>query len=639
MKMDKQYDLFRASARTASRRDEAQSTRLTLILSSYTAEDLAGFHRSLTGSAQTPKPKARLVDVLAGLLDIQTPEEYAGLMEGLTPSLRDALVRGVFEDWIPVAELVSRHGVLIVESAKKYAYYEKTTRIIGASRLELFALDGTGSRLALPGWLRELLIPFVPKPEGWTIHPLARAPDRGWTVDGAVADILPLFRKALGEILETTERRELSRKGLKKADLGRLHATSGLPPFGIAAGHGLDSAELLARFLALFDLADTAGERDPEQLLKTLVGQFFKGKATSSRNAELDYHCRLADSWFEQAALLDHLSRRQGYSVSVFEGIPSARRDFRMGLELVEGLRDPGAWVDARTLFDTLCLHLVSFRVTDEESESYGFGIRAEALVLHGLESVKERYETTLSIAGPWRRDCFARPLFEGYVYLFASLGILEIAEAEPPLPLLRKKKKEPISPADCLWALRLTPLGRWCLGFSGERPLRPVASFEALADEELLLVTFRGSSLERRLFLDLVATPLGAERWRFTEARFIAGCESRRKIEARIDDFKRLIDPEPASRWLAFFEGIRTRAAILPSFEPAFVIPLPADPAIRRVFVENPKLRALAKRVEDGSIVVREADLPALTKLLVGLGFWAPEMPKKPHSRRGEGI
>ena len=634
--MDGQYELFRAATRTAKTRDESQSSRIELILSNYTIDQLAAFYRSLTGSAQLPKPKGRLAGAVARLLDIQSAQEYAALMGSLPAALREALERAVFEDWIPVKDLEARHGVTVIEKGRGSSYYWEKPAILPASRLELFALSEDKSHLALPGWLREFFIPFVTKPALWELHPLAAAPGQSWAIDQGIADILPLFRKALGDILQTMERRDLARKGLKKSELGRLRASSGLPAFGAAAARGLDSAELLARFLALFDLSDSAGQRESEMFLKSLVGQFFAGRSPTkdSKNRELAYYYSLADCWFEQAALFDHLSRRPGYTVSVLDAIPPARSDFKIALKLLEGLGPPGTWVDARVLFTSLCLHLVTFRVTDDESERHALGIKAESISLGGQTTGVQRYESFLPAGETLRRDCIARPIFEGYVYLFACLGLLEIAEQEPPLPLLRKGKSEPISSADCLAALRLTPLGRWCLGFDKERPPRPEARFEAIADEELLIVTFRGSSLERRLYLDLVAEPLGAERWRFTEARFIAGCDSVARIEGRIADFTRLIASESSPRWLSFFEGLRRRAAILSAMEAAFVIPLPADPAIRRVFVDNPRIRALAKRVEDGSIVVRADRLPALAKLLTELGFWAPAI-KKPKAPR----
>jgi hypothetical protein len=642
--MAAQYEYFRGPGESGDKRDEGQARRLYLLLSGYTMERLADFHRALTGLAKAPGPKARLAEALAELFDLQTQEEFAAFSVGLPPHLREALARGVTEDWIGVAEVEKGRGSAIVRHEKMRWSYESDAVLVADARLGFFRLDGRGEWLALEGWIRELLLPFVPKPRGWEALALPKSPRECWSVAEGVTEILPLFRAALRDQLAAFDPVELARKGLKKRGIAALRAASGIPAFGRAAAFGLDSAEHLARFLALFGAGQSAAEKDTLGFIKAVVEDFFQGKkAKAARGTATARHdaspmAGLADSYYEQAALLDHLTRRAGYQLPSYAGLTPARGDFHMALDLLEGLwqRAPGAWMDAGALFDCLRYRLASFRFTDLEVEPLALGVKADSIRLEAGEIQSDPYESFIPVDGPLRRYVVARPLFEGYVYLFAALGLLEIAEAEPALRLLRKGKTAPISAADCLSALRLTPLGRFCLGYCAERPERQTQFFEAIADSELLVVTFRGSSLERRLYLNLVATPLGEERWRFTEARFIEGCETPEKIDARIADFRRLIESEPSARWRAFFAGIKTRAAVLTALEAAVLLPLPADPEIRRIFTEHPRIRALVRRVEDGSVVVRADELPALCKLLASEGFWAPQL-KRPGRKRGD--
>lgn len=632
--MEGKYELFRGRERRSATRDSDQASRIRLLLSGYPVVILTGFLESLTGQPKVSSTKLRLVDALTGLLDLQTPEEYAALLSRLSPPLRGLLERLVFADWLPLAELERDFGLRVEVPPRPY--YDDGPRFLAQGRMGLFMIDAERGHLGLQGWMRELLLPFAPKPGGWLLGPLDTPPPAPWSAVAALPESLPLFRRKLREIFLKESRDEVARKGLRKTLLRELREASDLPRFGLADGEGLDSAELLARFLALFDPGGE--ETGAFESVKLYMERFFGGvkldkSSKPGRGGEggPEYLAELADTWWDSAALLDHLYRRPGTVLPLFEGLCPARRSFRAALDALAALdrESPGAWADARRLFEWLRLHLADFILIDRDAEEELLGIKADSLSLGGRSQDKKEWESYFPITGPRRGEVLARPLFEQYVYLFAVLGLLEIAETEPPRPLLRRGKALPISPADCLAALRLTDLGRWCLGHAEGPPSLAPSSFEALADSELLLVTFKGSSLERRLYLDQVATPIGPERWRFTEARFIEGCDSPERLEARIADFRRLIAAEPSARWTAFFEGLRLRSRLLFGLDNAFLLPLPADPEIRRIFLERPKIRALVRLAEGGSVVLRAEDLPALVKLLRAEGIWAPEFRK----------
>lgn len=109
--------------------------------------------------------------------------------------------------------------------------------------------------------------------------------------------------------------------------------------------------------------------------------------------------------------------------------------------------------------------------------------------------------------------------------------------------------------------------------------------------------------------------------------------------------DYRRGEVGRPSSRWESFppYEDLPRRhrhsprrgagnasstsssSEPLPSREAAWIVPLPADPATREALRSDPKFRALSRRVEDGSVIVRAEDYAAFAKLLAGYGFWAP--------------
>jgi len=182
-----------------------------------------------------------------------------------------------------------------------------------------------------------------------------------------------------------------------------------------------------------------------------------------------------------------------------------------------------------------------------------------------------------------------------------AALGVVEIAEREPPLDLERKGKRVPVCAYDCLYAFRVTALGRYVLGFSDEKPSEPVRVFEAIADPELPLIAFRGRSLERRLFIESIGEPLGSERFRVTDASFSSGCSDAKAVARKVADFRRLIGQKPAPHWERLFSRTQAKASALGKPGHAYVFKAPAEPEVLRALIEAPSLRGLYARAEGG--------------------------------------
>jgi hypothetical protein len=149
--------------------------------------------------------------------------------------------------------------------------------------------------------------------------------------------------------------------------------------------------------------------------------------------------------------------------------------------------------------------------------------------------------------------------------------------------------------------------------GRAGPQPKKQV--FETITDKELLLVTFKGISLERRLFLDQIGIPLGEERYRVTEASFIKGCTSPAEILKRIEKFKLLIDAEPSPRWVQFFTSVERRSTLFCHGEEVLLYTFPDDPEIRRMFATDPAFKKLLIRAEDNKVVVRKGNQKAFPK------------------------
>jgi hypothetical protein len=253
--------------------------------------------------------------------------------------------------------------------------------------------------------------------------------------------------------------------------------------------------------------------------------------------------------------------------------------------------------------------------------------IRADTITLDGIAYNPDMYDDYIEPSPLLRDRILVKPLFKAYCYLMAALGVLEIAETEPPLILERGKKTMSLSPYDGLAAFRVTGFGAWCLGLTAERPAAPKQRFEAIVDDELPIVTFKGQSLERKLFLDSIGAKLGDERYRVTETSFSAGCKTVAEIESRVQNFKRLITLNPPELWQRIFTKALTKARTFVRPLVAYVFQLPPDQEFRREFLAYRTLDKLYLKGEGGVIIVMEKDYQKFCKVAEALGFLVPKL------------
>jgi hypothetical protein len=182
----------------------------------------------------------------------------------------------------------------------------------------------------------------------------------------------------------------------------------------------------------------------------------------------------------------------------------------------------------------------------------------------------------------------------------------LAITQKDPALVRTIKDKAYPLSPYDSLDSVRVTDFGRWCLGLTDRLPGLPEQKYEAVADKTLFLVTVRGKSLERRVYLDRIGRKFGEDRWRISAGSFIAECSNKNEIEERIASFRRLIDANPSPHWEALFQKVCSRAGLFDEQRSDVrVYSLPEDKALRTELLSDPMLKTIALRCEENMLVV----------------------------------
>ncbi|MDR0663599.1 MAG: hypothetical protein LBF80_05930 [Spirochaetaceae bacterium] len=474
----------------------------------------------------------------------------------------------------------------------------------------LTMVSGDGSfSIGIPQLYRAALLPqFMPPPETLLKNCLCEE-SKGASVYNNGAEIiesLPLFCDALNEVLSENQAEKTLYRPFAKKTLNRLYKASGFPPFPFETEKAVSpyspaAADMLGRFmLFMTGFSHFARPENPAEFLRSFVKVFF-GLTAAGKIKGATW---LADT-FEYNMFFSHLSKSSMYENKSYDDIFYLRRVFR---DSVLAIAEDGCEFDACALVkrEKYGGARLSFFTSNEISY---LKIRAYTIHVFGRKWEREYWES-FHPAGTLRFDFLEKPLLLGYFYLFAALGILEITQAEPPLICGNKGKMSPASIFDSLKTVKITEFGLWCMGLSKKLPEEKKGGYEAIADNELYLVTVRGKSLERTIFLDRIGEKLGEDRWRINPSTFISGCESKTQIEERVGKFYKLIDPDPAPHWKTLFKTVVERADFLGKQEiDAIVYQLPFDtPESREVSSEilaDPELSGVAMRAEGGILVV----------------------------------
>ncbi|GHU02974.1 hypothetical protein FACS1894147_06120 [Spirochaetia bacterium] len=560
------------------------------------------------------KPKNKLLQDLSSFYAFSS-EEQLDVWLSWFPPLSQKILRDISQFYCVIIDKYKKEAdkPLVI---KENSVYSWNTRLEHWLNLDFLWVSKTLDivSIGMPAVLREALRPwFVPAPEA-SLEGCVIEDNAGVVFSNAleVSGSLPLLCEALPAALsetvkegdkEPSRERGFNLRPFNKKQLDALRGRCGFKQFPAVYGNGYyektpDSLDLASRFILCMTGLKPERPEDGQDGLKKLIEEFF---AIDKSKKDLNDPVSPKWNYFEMNVLTAHLKKRT-LPPGHYRGPPPSRQVFLKILTMIAG---DGRWFSTASLARYILINEYLFNFVHPQSENRLY-IKAGSLALDGVVYKCAKGETDLFPLASLRFDLLLRPLFNAYCYLLAALGLLELTQKNPPEPVTNAlKKTRPISPYDALDAVRVTNLGRWCLGLTEERPGRLQEQYEAIADHELLLVTVRGFSFERTLYLDTIGEKLGEDRWRISPRSFISGCTGKPEIEDRIKKFRRLIDKEPAPHWEALFRNALERAGFQARIVPATAYFLGGSRSLAEDLLNDPLLSSCAMRAEGGMLLV----------------------------------
>lgn len=336
-------------------------------------------------------------------------------------------------------------------------------------------------------------------------------------------------------------------------------------------------------------------------------------------------------------------------------------REFRTEKGFIELLRQfsDGVWYSAQSLMEYVRRNREAFSLVDEENFGKLFYISADAEYAEKYPNYRYRV-----LGGTDYNDVILTPLVKGSMFLFAALGLVEIAYTIPTNSTLQNGVKPYLSPFDGFSAVRITGLGKFLVGdgaaeYVSSKEAKPAKEFTILFDEQRLFLSLHADDKKRQMYMNDFAKPLpfagvstisttkhdsslkkhnvssNADQaeslpriyYKLTYQDFLADCSTRTDVEKKIELFRKnfVNDILLPKNWMQFFYDLVTKVEPLQKQPNLVMFSVKPSPELLHLLTHDPELRQIVHKAEGYHIFVRIADVATLKRRLRECGYLMP--------------
>ena len=287
-------------------------------------------------------------------------------------------------------------------------------------------------------------------------------------------------------------------------------------------------------------------------------------------------------------------------------------------IELLKELPDQ-KWIDINTLMQFIAYRNLFFKPYDEKFSE-------ENLYFDETKKTSSNYTFTQKtyIKDDLYKIIITVPLLKGLIYLFASIGILDISYDSPKNNDYRQKNEDYLSPYDNLKFIRLSELGFHVLnetGFEQFEVEEEETNVSFLTDDDRLLVSVHGYDKVKLLFLESLSEKLSDNKYKITFTSFINGCNTKEELENRIKAFRHEIAEDLSAIWNDFFNKVLENTECLKKETNIEVFRIKNNKIID-VLTNDTLIKSYVYRIEDYRIAIKTENIPSVKKRLQELGY-----------------
>lgn len=221
-------------------------------------------------------------------------------------------------------------------------------------------------------------------------------------------------------------------------------------------------------------------------------------------------------------------------------------------------------------------------------------------------------------------RKILTTPFLESCLFLYASLGWLELAYKEPVNKAVSLKDQAYLSIYDGLQSFRLTDMGAYIFGITKSYTAKNQDKNKAIVilDSERLLITFHGKDKLKASVLNEMTHKVGSNRYKMDYESFLNGCFSYADIENKIVQFKKQITKKPPAIWEDFFTQVLAQSDPFTKKTSFEVIQLSQHKPLYQLIATDTILKKYVLKAEDFHILIERENLEVVRKRLLILGY-----------------
>lgn len=231
-------------------------------------------------------------------------------------------------------------------------------------------------------------------------------------------------------------------------------------------------------------------------------------------------------------------------------------------------------------------------------------------------------YNDRISINDNNRNQLLILPLLKAKSFLFASLGLLDIAYDAPRNDYYRSKGKPYLTVFDGLSWIRVTPLGEYVLGIVNKKPDIEIVKSEVELDENILVATLKSFDPVKQFFLDSIGIKISKRQYKVDRSSLIKDCKSLSDLINKKKIFLETIDSKPPEKWILLFEDAIQKFNILQSVNYE-VFQIKKDIPLLQIIKSNPDLSNIVKFAEGGFVIIAKENIRKVRLKLKVLGYY----------------
>ncbi|MFN8576645.1 MAG: hypothetical protein U0354_07295 [Candidatus Sericytochromatia bacterium] len=541
--------------------------------------------------------KKELVNILTELFYNQ--DIFNKLLEKLPKDVKKVFELIVWEGGKHRTDILEKELdiTIIMTNSSNVQYISSNYLFFLTEKISNFNQQGFQYKLFLPDEIRELIKESFKTPKGYEIQPTEEIED----TDYINQDSSSIIRKI--------------QLYFNYLNTGNIFYSKNSKPSKVSIKNMHDYCEIKEFFnIDNKDLTYLKTEMIIDILKEVNVSSVFK-PIDSIREVLKKFQSN--DFNFYPDTLLEHL-RGKGDLSDNHDYKERAIKIRRSCLDLIKELPQ-SKWVDLETLTKFVFYRDLFFKPFDEKfaEDNIYFDESKKA-------SNSYTYSQKTFIKDDLYKIVITTPLIKSIMFLFSSIGLVDIAYNNPINGEYRQKNEDYLTPYDSLKYVRVSELGYSILhdeNFNDFEIEEDISDITFTTDEDRLLISVYGYDKIKMLFLESLAEKLSDDKFKVTFSSFINGCNTLEDIENRIKTFKSEISNTLTPIWADFFNKVIENASSLRLEDNIEVFKIKNNRIID-VITNDILLKNYIYKVEDYRIAIKSENIPSVKKRLAEFGF-----------------